>query len=112
LPADERAVAAVFSDEFTDAAAVNVLGPPLALSAAVSAHNSYAVWGPDGVDGRVLITVGMTREQLAPWYADIRVGGTMACRYCSPLRAGQPIYVARQPRRDFAAFFSAMRHFE
>jgi hypothetical protein len=112
LPADERAYAAVFSDEYTDAAAVNVLGPPLGLPPAVSAHNSYAVWGPDGVDGRVLIAVGMTPEQLEPWYADVRRAGTLACRYCSPLRAGQPIYVARAPRGDFAAFFAAMRHYE
>ena len=59
-----------------------------------------------------MIAIGLTAERLSPWYGDVHVVGTVGCARCTPLRSRQPIAVARAPRADFVAFFTAMRHFE
>ena len=64
LPPEERAKAVFFGRNYGEAAAIDVFGPPLGLPPAVSGHNNYFLWGPQGHDGSVVITLGGKRAEL------------------------------------------------
>jgi hypothetical protein len=46
-----------------------VLGRPLGLPPAVSGHNNYFLWGPQGHGGSVVIRLGGRLEDLLKLYA-------------------------------------------
>jgi hypothetical protein len=54
----ERAHAAIFANNWGEAAAVDYFGPKYGLPRAISDHNSYWLWGPGNGDGRVVIVLG------------------------------------------------------
>jgi hypothetical protein len=55
LPPEERAHAAIFSNGWGEAAAVDFYGPHFGLPLAISKHNSYWIWGPRDYDGSIVI---------------------------------------------------------
>jgi hypothetical protein len=58
LPPADRAKAVFLGLDYGEAAAIDIFGPPLGLPPAISGHNNYALWGPQGHDGSVLIVLG------------------------------------------------------
>lgn len=58
LPPDERARTAIFANDWGEAAAVDYFGPKYGLPRAISAHNSYWLWGPRNYDGSTVIVLG------------------------------------------------------
>jgi hypothetical protein len=57
LPPEERARTAIFSNSWGEAAAVDFYGPRYGLPQAISAHNSYWLWGPGKYDGSTVIVL-------------------------------------------------------
>jgi hypothetical protein len=64
LPADDRARAAIFANNYGEAGAINLFGPRYGLPPAVSAHQNHFLWGPRGNTGEVLIVLQDDRESL------------------------------------------------
>jgi hypothetical protein len=58
LPPDERAQAAIFAQNYGEAAAIDFFGRQYGLPPAISGHNQYFLWGMRGYTGNVLIWVG------------------------------------------------------
>jgi hypothetical protein len=58
LPPDERARTAIFANDWGEAAAIDYFGPKYGLPRAISAHNSYWLWGPRAYDGSTMIVLG------------------------------------------------------
>ncbi len=58
LPPAERARTAIFANSWGEAAAVDYFGPKYGLPRAISAHNSYWLWGPRDYDGSIVIVLG------------------------------------------------------
>ena len=58
LPPADRAKAVFLGLDYGEAAAIDVFGRPLGLPPAISGHNNYYLWGPQGHDGSVLIVLG------------------------------------------------------
>src|SRR5262249_13178851 len=86
LPPEEQRVVAFYGDNYGDASAVAFFGPRLGLPrAAISGHNSYFLWGPPK-DGRgdVLITVGVSRDDVLESYEDVRQVGETDEPYAMP----------------------------
>ena len=75
LPADEQKEAVFLGNNYGEAAAIDVLGRPLGLPPAVSGHNNYFVWGPQGHDGSVVIRLGGRLEDLLKLYASCTDAG-------------------------------------
>ena len=96
LPVDERAHAGVFTLNYSDAGAVDLLGPRYGLLiSAMSRHNNYYFWGPDPARMDVVIVVGGRIEDHQKSYADVRVAATIDCGLCIPYENHRQVYVLR-----------------
>ena len=54
LPVEDQRRAVFFGRNYGEAAAIDVFGAPWSLPPAISAHESYFLWGPRGHDGGVV----------------------------------------------------------
>jgi hypothetical protein len=112
LPAEERSVACVFTGNYGEAGAVDFFGPRYGLPPAISGHNNYFLWGPDGCTGAVVITVGVGREDLTSFFADVTQAATVTCADCMPYEDNNPVFVARQPKVPIQGAWPKVKHFE
>lgn len=111
LPAADRAQACIFTFNYGEAGAVNQLGPQYGLPHAISGHNNYFYFGPDGCSGKVLITVGIPRADLERVFGQVTDAGTTSCKYCVDEENGIPIFIARQPKAGIQDLWPQTRHF-
>ena len=98
LPPDERAQAVFFAPNYGEAAALDVYGPALGGPPAISAHNSYYLWGPRGASGAVVITLAVDGGRFGRFYDDVRAVGRVESAYAMPYESGLTIWVLRRPR--------------
>ena len=71
LPPDVRARTAIFCGNYSEASAVNVLGPKYGLPTAISGHQTYFYWGWNGYTGESVLTLGDHREDYTDYYAEV-----------------------------------------
>lgn len=95
LTPQEQIDACIYTNGYGEAAAVDYFGPALGLPEAVSGSNSYFVWGPQGCNGKVLVTVNVRPVDLAPVFETVELAGHTKCTYCMPFENGAPIVIAR-----------------
>jgi hypothetical protein len=98
LTPDQRAQAAIFTQNYGEAAAVDVFGDhglPV-----ICGHNSYALWGSHG-SHNVLIIVGGEKADLERAFRDVRRVEVVRSPYAMPYENDLPIYVAKDPTPDF-----------
>ncbi len=62
LPLEERAKAGIYASNYGEAGAIDFFGAQYSLPKAVSAHQSYFIWGHRGLSGEVLILLGSKKE--------------------------------------------------
>jgi Dolichyl-phosphate-mannose-protein mannosyltransferase len=98
LPSEERARAGIFTGNYGEAGAINLLGPRLGLPPAVSGHQTYFFWGPRGYTGETMIVLQIPRADLErvcdsveqagahhhPWGMEEENGPILVCRGLSP----------------------------
>jgi 4-amino-4-deoxy-L-arabinose transferase-like glycosyltransferase len=95
LTPQEKAEACVYAGNYGEAGAVDFYGPALGLPKAISGHNSYFIWGPQGCTGKVLITLNVARADLVDGFESVEPAGQTSCTYCMPFENGAPIFIAR-----------------
>jgi 4-amino-4-deoxy-L-arabinose transferase-like glycosyltransferase len=98
----EQAEACVYTSNYGEAGAVDFYGPPLGLPKAISGHNSYFIWGPQGCTGKVIITVNIPLQDLSDSFESVTAAGQTDCTggsqtrpYCMPYENNAPIFIAR-----------------
>jgi 4-amino-4-deoxy-L-arabinose transferase-like glycosyltransferase len=104
LPAQDRARAVFFGNNYGEAAAIDVFGRRLGLPPAISGHNNYYVWGPRGHDGSVIIIIGGSTKHYAELFSSFEIVGQIATPYAMPYETAKPIYVLRDmkmPLQDY-----------
>jgi hypothetical protein len=111
LPAGDRAKACVFGQNYGEAGAVEYFGRDLDLPPAISAHNSYWLWGPGRCTGEVLVVIGDRRERLEELFEDVRLGAMSRCVDCMPYEDGRSIWVARGLKPPIADLWPRLKHF-
>src|SRR5579884_457298 len=110
LPPAIRPRTGVFADTYADASALNFYGPRYGLPAAISAQNSYYLWGTNGYDGRSLIVVGASQAQLVRrYFGGMKLLATYGHPYKWIVEGPTPIYWCTQPRMPFAEIFKRLR---
>ncbi|MGE5072239.1 MAG: ArnT family glycosyltransferase [Anaerolineae bacterium] len=95
LTPEEKKEACVFAANYGEAGAIDLYGPALGLPKAISGHNSYFMWGPQGCTGKVLITVNIPQTDLEGSFESIKLFGWTSCRYCMPYENNAPILIVR-----------------
>jgi hypothetical protein len=111
LPAADRAKAVFLGLDYGEAAAIDIFGRPLGLPPAISGHNNYFLWGPQGHDGSVLIVLGSYWGGLLPAYRGVEVAGEINDPYAMPFETG-PIYVLRDPKVPFSVMWPRLKHYD
>jgi len=111
LPPADRAKAVFLGVDYGEAAAIDVFGRPLGLPTAISGHNNYYLWGPQGHDGSVLIVLGPYWGELLSVYRQVEVAGEIDNPYAMPYETG-PIYVLRDPKVPFSFIWPRLKHYE
>jgi len=111
LPDFERSRACIFTANYGEASALNVLGARYRLPPAISGHNNYYLWGPGECTGEVMIVVGETGAALKDGYASLVRAATIRCKDCTPEEDSLPVYVATEPRLPIRALLSRTQHY-
>jgi len=113
LPTNERNQACIFTSNYGEASAVNLLGKSLGLPEAISGHNSYYIWGPDSCAGKVLITVGYSLAADKQSYANVTLLTTITCQNCMDLENNLQVYLCTNPNfSSIAAVWPAVRAYD
>ncbi len=113
LPEADRRRAVFLGRNYGEAAALEIYGPSFAGPPAISGHNSYFLWGPDGYDGSVVIMLGAAGSRLAAkYYDDIRTAGRIENPYAMPSETNVSIDVLRSPRVSLSEIWPRLKHYE
>jgi len=111
LHPDERRRTCIFGQNYGQAGAIDLFGPELWLPKAISAHNSYFLWGPRDCSGEVLIVIGDDRERLESFFSTVDLGATYVCDDCMPYENHEPIWIARGLKRPLGDLWPAIKKY-
>jgi 4-amino-4-deoxy-L-arabinose transferase-like glycosyltransferase len=112
LPPDQRAKAVFFGRNYGEAAAIDVYGPALHGPPAISGHNNYYLWGPQGHDGSVVIMVGGDPARYAKEYDSVECVGELDSPYAMPYETNMPVFLLRGRHIPFAEAWPKLKHYE
>lgn len=86
LPARERGRAGILCSNYGEASAINFLGAGRGLPFAISGHNNYYLWGPQGETGDVLLVINgdTSPAKLLTHFQSVVVAGRMDHPYAMP----------------------------
>ncbi len=106
----DRRNAVIFTANYGEAAAIEVLGASRGLPQPVSGHNNYGLWGPPTGLGPIL-GVGDVRDTLSLVCDDVEQVATIANPWDVPNEEnGQPILLCLHPTRPLATVWEQVRH--
>ncbi|MBB6144266.1 hypothetical protein HNQ77_002218 [Silvibacterium bohemicum] len=106
LPPADRSKAGILVENYGEASAVNIYRPD--VPAAISGHQNYWYWGPQGHDGSVMVVFGENKATLEQQFTSV----TEVARTTNPW--GQPheigsIYVCRNAKLNLEENWPAMK---
>ncbi len=110
LPAAQRSHACIFTVNYGEAGALELLGARYHLPPVVSGHNNYYVWGPGSCDGSVIITVGVPQSDLTK-FTHVTQAATITCSYCMTEEDNLPVYVCTGLRVPLKDAWQQVKHF-
>ena len=110
LTPEERDKVVVFTGNYGEAGAINFLGRGRAVTRAISGHNNYWLWGPNGASREVLFVLGGTAEQHDECTSVHEVARSQ-CDYCMPYEDDLPVFLCRDLKLPVADLWSAARHY-
>ncbi len=113
LPVAERDRAAILTENYGEAGALDVLGEHYALPHAISGHNNYYLWGPGSATGDICITVGIPDDTVHRMFAEVTPAGRITnSQHIKNLEFGRPIYICRKPRRPLVQMWAMLKHYD
>jgi hypothetical protein len=103
------APASIFTGNYSEAAALDVLGPP-GLAPVLSGHNAYGLWGPASASDSSVLAVDAA-DELRPYFAQCRTVGT----FVAPYRVDNDfnhldLSLCTGPTADWAALWPHLTH--
>jgi len=95
LSPQERAIAGIFTDGYSDAGAIDLFGPQYGLPHAVSGSLTYYLWGP-GYSWDVMIIVTTQTNNMSVFFDECEKKGIVQYKYDSV--GANSIFVCRKPK--------------
>ena len=111
LSESEQLRACIFAQNYGQAGAIDLYGPPLGLPPAISGHNSYWLWGHRDCSGDVVIVIGGDVEDHRQTFARVDRATTYSCRDCMPYENNKPIWICRDARSPIEEIWPAVRNY-
>lgn len=111
LPPGERAGAAIFTDNYGEASAIEFFNSPRKLPPVLSGHNQYWLWGTHGASGETLIAVGSRCPGGANFYKRQRTVAHFSNPLGMPYEDELPIRLCRSPRGTLGEIWATVRHY-
>jgi len=111
LSPEEKAAAAIYTQNYGEAGAVDFFGAALELPKAISGHNSYWNWGTRGYSGEVLIVIGGKAEDHSKVYESVELVVTHRNAYAMPYETELPIFICRKPKVSLAHLWIKAKHY-
>jgi hypothetical protein len=109
LPPDQQKITGILCSNYGEASAINFLGHGLPV--AVSGHNNYYLWGPNGYTfDSMIIIERITPAKLHEFYDSVVVAGHMGTTYSMPFEH-RNIYLAQGRKFDTAAVWPREKDF-
>ncbi len=112
LPPDIRTKTQIFTANYGEAAAIDVLAPSSGLPPVLSGHNQYWLWGPGAWDGTALIDIGGDLEADRPLCGSVTLLGTFSAPYVMPYEDGRQIILCRDLKPPVAELWPQLKHYE
>jgi hypothetical protein len=120
LPARQRASAVIFTADYGEAGAVDVLGQGMGLPQAVSGHNTLWWWGPGNPHATTVVAVApgpidVTNYggYLRQFFGRVQVAATLNNHLgVTAQEQGGHIYICTQPRHPWGQLWSRLRHYD
>ncbi|MEU7870414.1 glycosyltransferase family 39 protein [Dactylosporangium sp. NPDC049140] len=118
LPPPQRAAAVIFTENYSEAAAVNELGRGRGLPTAVSGHNSQWWWGPGNPGATTVIAVAPGTASgytgyLGRFFTDVREVATVTNRYgVRNIESGGHVYLCTGLREPWSQLWPRLRHYD
>lgn len=118
LPTEQRAGTVVFTENYSEAAAINELGRGTGLPTAVSGHNAYWWWGPGNPDATTVLAVAPGEatgyaDYLGRFFTGVRDVATLSNPYgVHNIESGGHVYVCTGLRRPWTQLWPQLRHYD
>lgn len=84
LPPETRHKTAIFAQIYGQAGAIDLFGPRYGLPPAISAHQSYFLWGPRGYTGDSMIVMDDRQERLEELFREVKKVAHVSHPYSMP----------------------------
>jgi hypothetical protein len=113
IPAGERRHTAIFTGNYGEAGAIDLLGPTHRLPRAYSGHNGFSQWGrPPGSDTHALIVGFTDAADAAPYFEQCRTLATVDNRVgLNNQEQGLPVMLC-QPAGPWATLWPQLAHYD
>ncbi len=112
LPAEERGQVLIVTSNYGEAGALNYYGRAHGLPRAVSQHNNYFLWGPGNLAApRVVITVGMSADDLRESFASVTAAARFSSPYAMPYETRHAVHVCRGLKLPLDEAWRLGKHF-
>ena len=108
LPAEKRAEVVLAGENYGEAGSLDFYGPSLNLPRVVSAHGSYWFFGPGEKPGTVLITLGISREDLLKAYDEVTLAAHSHDDWLVDEEQDIDVYVCERPRSTLQALWPSL----
>lgn len=113
IPAADRGHTAIFTANYGEAGAIDLLGSPFRLPRAYSGHNGFSEWGPPApADTRTLLVGFNSPADAAPHFTQCRTLATVNDRVgLNNQEQGLPVMLCR-PSDRWPALWPHLRHYD
>ncbi|MFI6168792.1 glycosyltransferase family 39 protein [Nocardia sp. NPDC051052] len=102
---------AILTANYGEAGAIERFGGPYHLPKPHSGHNSYWWWGPPNDTATAVLTVGLNRDYLTRFFADIQPAGRIDnTRDIDNDEQGAPLFICRNLRAPWSELWPAAKH--
>jgi Dolichyl-phosphate-mannose-protein mannosyltransferase len=113
LPPATQAHAVIFTANYGEAGAIDVLGRGDGLPLAFSGHNGFSLWGQPPPEATTTIVLGYSAQQLSPFFTGCRV----VARISNPVKLdndeyGDPVIQCSGLTAPWSQLWPRLRHYD
>ncbi|MCP5052667.1 MAG: glycosyltransferase family 39 protein, partial [bacterium] len=112
LSKEEKQRCTIFTGNYGEAGAIDLLGKKYNLPPAISGHNNYWFWGPGDKDINVVIKLNGSPESLKKLFTEVTLAATFTCDYCMPYENNMPIYICKGIKVPLNELWPRLKHYD